>query len=181
MWLWGVVQFVLWVFYNEKSIWQHFILTCDHFRDMTQWVEPASDVGHLHNIKRQRSSPLWHQIGEHRNLWFWSPNQHLPQLQFQHFQILWFWFIIVNMLKLPMLDSIGLMIPHGWRCPHEPHLPYLCKLRSQESTNYLTRPLKNQEGLMCNHIYNFYEPHQQNIIQIHNNALRPIEQCYVFE
>jgi hypothetical protein len=34
---------------------------------------------------------------------------------------------------------------------------------------------------MCNHIYNFYEPHQQNIIQIHNNALRPIEKCYVFE
>ena len=66
MWVWGANQLVLWVFYNEKTIRQHFIL---HVTTLETWqnhvlafnlifieqmthVEFANNVVHLTNFER---------------------------------------------------------------------------------------------------------------------------------
>ena len=38
MWLRGVDQLTLWIFYNEKSNSSTFNLTCNHFKDITQSI-----------------------------------------------------------------------------------------------------------------------------------------------
>jgi hypothetical protein len=138
MCLWGANQLVLHVFYNEELVWYCNILS---YRDQlyrrhtinigielgVHWqkthVEYASDVVHLHNVERWKSSPpppfnpttpYW----EAENLWSQNLGRHPPQLRYQQFQILWSQFTITNMLKLLMLKSIDWTIPHSWRCPH---------------------------------------------------------------
>ena len=101
MWLWGVDQLVLWVFYTgKKTIQQHFILHVTtletwhnqywHWTWQTTHVIIAIGVVHLHNIETIKDpSPLTTPHWEVENLWLRSLDQQLPQLEFQHFQILW--------------------------------------------------------------------------------------------
>ena len=49
---------------------------------------------------KQKSSPRTPHCKVVENLWFWSWDQHLLQLQFQRFQIPWCSFAIANLLKL---------------------------------------------------------------------------------
>ena len=130
MWLWGVDQLVSYVFYNKKSIRQHFILPFTtsktwyshywhwpwFFQQMTK-VEFANDIVQLFNIEDKRIRPITYDW-EVENLWFRSLEQHLPQLWFQWFQVLWSRFKFANTLKLLLLESIAWMIPRNWRCPH---------------------------------------------------------------
>ena len=73
-------------------------------------------------------TPNW----EAEHLPFMNLDQHLPQLQFQWFQIRWFRFAIRNLVKLLMLKSIGCMIPQSWRCPHWRHPPHVLPNRRGE-------------------------------------------------
>ena len=120
-------------------------LTCDHFKDMTQpilalhlvfigkWqmqnVLMMPSTYTILNIERVPPvTPYW----EVESICFHNLDEHLPQLQFERFQILWSWFAIANMLKLLLLESIGYMIPHSWRCPHLLHLPYVKSVKSSQ-------------------------------------------------
>ena len=55
---------------------------------------------------------------EVNNLLIQSLYQHLSQLQFHLFQILWSQFATTNMLKLLVFEFIDQMFPQGWRYPH---------------------------------------------------------------
>ena len=118
--LWSADQLVLWVLYNEKAIWQLFILhvtTLERWHNQywhSTWFTLKNDpcktyywccplTQHWMIKELPPITPHW----KVENLWFWSLDQHLPQLQFQRFQILWSCFIFTNMLKLLMLKSIG--------------------------------------------------------------------------
>ena len=76
-------------------------------------------------VSRFRKSQTTPPLRVVENLWFWGVDRHLLQPQFQQLQILCPCFTFANMLKLLLLKSIGQMIWENWRCPRQPHLPYV--------------------------------------------------------
>jgi hypothetical protein len=75
------------------------------------------------NDKRVPPSPPNNTTLGSRNLWFELLDQHLCQLRFQRFHILWSWFTIANMLSLQCSSPLGrwfhileLVVGFSWWC-----------------------------------------------------------------